>query len=325
MGFFDLFKKMSTPQQGNKQEQHNRQQICTRCKKEIVGYPATYTYAYHIAGSYCPPICKKCASSMSFSVKYNLTCDGTVFKFASIFDELIEIRVWIEKNDGGFIIKKETQYHADKSVVVRQTIVSDPRNISEVLWQIQHLCKEIKLNFNQLKTEKNLLLYIFSTEDPNVYIPKMMRTEFSQYDLKIMARVSEIKIGSCMCACSIIGESGIKIANTLFNYSRTEAIHLSQGYSFIEIIKINNSEHFLYYIDHPSKNDILGWSIYSLSPKAYNHLKYGGDLSGMRWKNEFSLLGEAYITSPTQCLPYIIAAISNNMKIITKNGETWCE
>ena len=323
MGILDLFKKK--PQQGDKQKQSNRKQICTRCKKGIVGYPAEYTYAYHIAGSFYPPLCKQCASSISFSIKYNLICDGEVFDFASIYDEMITIRVWIEKNDGAFIIKKETLYLADNNIVIQQSIVRDPRNISEVLWEIQHLCKEIKLNINQLKTEKSILLFIFSTDDPNVYIPKMMRSEFSQYDLKVLARVSQIKIGNSMCECSVINESSIKIADTIFKYSKDEAVHLSQGYNFIETIKIDNDEHFLYYIEHLSKNDILGWSIYSLSSKAYNHLKYGGDLSSMPWKNEVSLLGEAYISSTAECFPYIIAALSNNMKIVNKNGETWCE
>ena len=326
MGFFDLFKKMSTPQQGNKQAQHNRQQICTRCKKVIFGYPATYTYAYHIAGSYCPPICKKCASSMSYSVRYSLLCDNNVFRFATIFDEMISISVWIEKNDDDFIIKKETRYKADNNVVNQQSIIRKPRNISEVLWGIQYLCKEIKLDFEKLKNEKELLLFIFSSDDPDVYRPKIMCAEFSQYDIKVLTRVREIKIGNSVCSCSIIDQPlSIEINNTKFSYSRIESVHLSQGYNFIERIKINENEYFLYYVEHLSKNDTLGWSIYSLSAHTYNHLKFGGQLPCQKHGIGFSLLGEAYISNPIQCIPYVISAIANNMKIVTMNGETWCE
>lgn len=70
------------------------------------------------------------------------------------------------------------------------------------------------------------------------------------------------EIDSNTSACSIIDEPfGIQIGNTVFNCTKVEGVSLSQGYNFIEKIRINNNEYFLYYIEHASKNDVLGWSI----------------------------------------------------------------
>ena len=317
MRLFDFLKKRNQSYTNS-----TKTQKCNRCKKQITGVPVTYTFAFHVAGSYCPPLCKKCATTMSFSVEYIMLCDNNVFNFALISDEMLDISVWLEKNNEGFTVTKEIHYRADDSITKQQKTIYEPRNISEVLWEIQHLCKEIKLDCETLIKNKELLSFVFSTDDPNVYVPRMMKTEFSSYALKSLSKVEKIKIGENYYTCSIAEQPlSIMINDANFLYSRIEGVHLPQGYNFIEHIKINDDEFYLYYVEHISKNDVLGWSIYTLSARMYEHMKFGG-------KNDVtisSLLGDAYISNPDRCIPYVVAAISNNMKILNQNGETWCE
>ena len=160
----------------------------------------------------------------------------------------------------------------------------------------------------------------------SVYTPKLMQCEFSRYDLMAISRVSAIKVGNRICTCSVQDEPlAIQIEDRSFLYSRLEKVHVEPCYSFIEKAKINEREHFLYYEEHPSKGDTLGWSIYTITSKTYDHLKYGKKLSDVEQPNEFSLLGKAYIPYAEQCIPYVVAAIANNMKIMCHGGETWCE
>lgn len=89
--------------------------------------------------------------------------------------------------------------------------------------------------------------------------PIVRPPEFQSYELKQMSRVSTIKIGKEVCSCSIINEPLTILINQIpYRYTRSEVVGLFRAYDFIETIRIDESEYFLYYLEHPSGNDTLG-------------------------------------------------------------------